>query len=229
MKLLKSLLLLTFVSTFNIYSQKVDTVFYNKDQSVANKKKFFYYSIHKELDTIIQIGLYDKKNNLITYGYTKSLETEDNSGALYYYSKNHRLVHLQLYQPNNYPEILIKFSNEFKYLEMLPDTFSLNVYYNKDGKIKSIGYMSNSCQKSGVWLTYFGNSDHPTYIATYQDNKYNGSFSMFKNDGIPMISGIYKDDKKHGAWDSYYKGKKILTDFYIDGKKVKTIRYSEIN
>jgi antitoxin component YwqK of YwqJK toxin-antitoxin module len=144
-------------------------------------------------------------------------------GPFHYYKKN-KLVHLQLYQPNNYPEVLAKFSEQLKYLEILSDTFSLNVFFNNKGRIKSIGYMIDKCTYHGSWLFFVGKSQYPSSLTEFQNNIRNGKYIFYDRNGLPAISDQYKSDKKIGAWEWSHDGKIVFTDYWFDGKKIKTIR-----
>ena len=212
-------------SVIMVHSQQIDTIYFAEDDSSTDGPNYEYYRIYIKSDSLIHIKEFDKRNKLY-YSYYESGSTYEKTGPSYNYDNRQRITHLQIYKPSKYPDILNQFDEQFKYLKPLSDTFSLNVFYRKDGGIKSIGYMSPNCLFQGSWLFYLRSrrNEYPTYLVDYLDGQFHGRDIYFDRNGIPAASGMREYGKKHGLWEYSHDGNVFTIIYYLEGKKMKKIR-----
>jgi hypothetical protein len=223
MKKILLTVILLIVITKVLISQKIDTSYFDKNWNQTTSSNYKFYRIAKQNSNIVEVADYYRSNQIQMTGAYTSFEFSEEIGPFYYYKKG-KVYHLQLYHPSNYPEILEKFLDQLKYINVLPDTFSLNVFFDQRGRIKSVGYRIDECNNYGTWIYFVGNSKFPSSLIEYQNNIRHGRYIYYDNNGVPAISGEYKFGKKEGAWEWSKDGKVFLTDYWMDGKKIKTIR-----
>jgi antitoxin component YwqK of YwqJK toxin-antitoxin module len=210
------------------YSQKTDTIYFDKKANISTKKKCKLYIIAKQDTNITRIAAYSKNGVLISTGGFKSVDFKNMKGeetGPFNYFKNGRLEKFALYEPSKYPEILSSLSKFLEKIPQQPDSLHLEVYYHENGEIDCVGYRGNGCDLVGTWVFYTEDGKFTT-VESYKNNLIDGPATVYYLDKVTETRN-YKDGKRTGAWDFYYTDGGIYrTDFYLDGKKIKVIRQS---
>jgi antitoxin component YwqK of YwqJK toxin-antitoxin module len=222
MRVFNILIILFSVSLEFLSGQRIDTIYYDKNDHVVSPKKYDYYRVAKQENQIVKVIDYDKSGKIEMTGAFQSFDFKKEIGPFYYYTHG-RLNQLEVYQPNEYPEICSKFDSILKKIPKQPDSLKLMVTFHKNNKINSIGYISNCCYAYGPWYTYAKNGGL-MFMDTYSNNLLNGPYIMYISNA-PYIVGEYKNNKKEGKWMFYNfdrKVRKII--FYRDGKKITILR-----
>ncbi len=84
--------------------------------------------------------------------------------------------------------------------------------------IEAIDYTNDML--NGEVKTLFKDGNLRT-ISNYSDNRLNGKYSQFNNNGSIKLKGFFLNDSKEGDWDVYDEdGVKIETKFYKNGNEI---------
>jgi antitoxin component YwqK of YwqJK toxin-antitoxin module len=222
---MKKTILITLFASLSLgllYSQRVDTIYYNSKDQVVTKKKYDYYRIARQDSDRVKVFDYSKSGKIKMSGAFKTFNFTEETGPFYYYS-NKRVTQLEIHQPSQYPEIYNKYKSFLDNMPKQPDSLKLIITFYKNYSVQSIGYASDCCNWYGPYYTFTKNGEL-FYLETYLSNKLDGPFILYFNNS-PLIIGQYKNGKKEGEWQ-YYTGKKKLekTTIYKDGKVVNVIR-----
>jgi antitoxin component YwqK of YwqJK toxin-antitoxin module len=213
---------LALVSQSLVFSQRIDTIYYNGKDEVVTENKYKYYRLARQDSDRIRVFDYSKHGRIKMSGAYKTSDFSEEIGPFYYYSRN-RITQLEIHQPSQYPDIYLKYRNFLANIPQQPDSLKLMVTYHKNNSVRSIGYVSDCCLFTGPWY-FFTKKGEPSYMLTYEYNNLNGLYIMFYDD-VPFIKGEYRNNRKDGEWLYYYlDGKVRKTILYQDGKVIKTIR-----
>ncbi|MGA1977990.1 MAG: hypothetical protein ABSG89_09070 [Bacteroidales bacterium] len=201
-----------------LYSQRIDTTYYNKKDQRVSRKKYCYYRVASQDSDRVKVFDYFKSGSIKMSGAYTSFDFSKEIGPFCYYSKN-AIKQIEVHQPSLYPEIYNKFKNYIDKIPKQPDSLKLIITFYKNNSIYGIGYASECCFWYGPWY-YFTKKGEPMIMYTYQFNNLDGPFVWFIN-YKPIIKGEYKNNKKDGKWLYYDNKEKIIKILiYKDGKVV---------
>lgn len=206
-----------------LVSQQTDTIYFDKNWNQATSKNYKYYRIATQKTNLVEVVDYTKSGSVQMTGAYRNMDFSEKIGPFQYYKRD-RLEILKIYSPTKYPEILEKYPTQLKYLYVLSDSLILEFRYFKNGRINGIGNMIDECTYSGPYLSFKKNNDIPFCSAEFQNNVRHGKYVWYYRDGSLFLSGEYKNGEKNGVWEWMFDGRLSKTDFWIDGKKVKTLR-----
>ena len=219
-----SLTTILIFTLFEIVSvgQKIDTTYYDWRDRKTTNKRYLYYRVARQDSNVVRVFDYYKPGQLKMSGGFKTFEFLEKTGPFNYYSNN-RITHIELYEPSKYPNFLLKFKSILENFPPQPDSLKLEIFYYKNLNIKAIGYISECCHRFGQWY-FFSEDNKLKEIANFINDKYDGPFIYFPDNYLGLI-GSYKNNKKDGEWKYFSReGKLILTEYYLNNKKIKSIR-----
>jgi hypothetical protein len=222
---MRHFLILLFYFLFNatyINGQQIDTIYFNKNWIQTTGKSFKYYRIARQDSNKIAVYDYYKSGRLQSSGAYTTFEFNKETGPFYYFKKN-RLYHMEIYEPTKYQNNLSKFTSILALFPPQADSLNLSIFFYKNKKIKSIGYVSECCFTFGPWISFSRHGDLLEMVTRY-NNKLDGPYFMYKDNKI-VVSGSFKDDKRDDEWKFYDSGGILRNTIYFKtGKKVKKIR-----
>ena len=220
-----SIFLLFFSLSISVHAQQNDTIFYDKGWNETNANNCKFYRLYVNIEDVIKVTDYYKNGKIQMTGGYKSLDFKEPTGPFFYYNRKSKLTGLELYEPHLYPIIQAKLNTSGVKIPEIEDLSAiLFVTYDKNDKIRVIGYGFDKCTAHGTWL-YFNKKGNLIFKYNYFLNEKDGECVCYSFYGTPMIIGNYKNVKKVGAWE--YRspdGNVYKTINYIDGKKEEIIR-----
>lgn len=250
------ILLFLFIISLSLSSQTFEKIYFDKNWKLSNSSSYKYYREWKLLDSIINIKDYYKNGNIQWEGTiindTSLLEEgfiqQGIIGKSVFYRKNKIIESIEIHQPKkNLNEIRKYYPDIDKVKDSLFEHLYFEVYFHKNGKIKSYGfgyepdyglqYLSWSFfNKKGrlYQLKKFGKTPN-SYIAIWFDkdgkiiqeiqfknNLKDGHYKYYYNN-IVKDEGFYRKGKKHGKFISYRLNTKEIKNVkkYKNGKRIK--------
>jgi antitoxin component YwqK of YwqJK toxin-antitoxin module len=206
-----------------LVSQHTDTTYYDKDWNQTSSKNYKFYRIATEKPNLVEVVDYTKSGSVQMTGAYSTMDFSEEIGLFSYYKKD-RVYRSQLFKPNNYPDILERFTSQLKYLGVLSDSLRLNFYFYKDGRINKIGFMIDDCTYTGTWIFFDRKHNYPTALTDYHNAVQHGRYIIYDRQGGILLSGEYRSGKKNGPWEWFFDGKVFKTVFWVDGDRLKTVR-----
>ena len=91
-----------------------------------------------------------------------------------------------------------------------------------EGKLNYRGSFKDDKQ-NGIWEQYWDNGQLSSK-GSFKDDKQDGIWERYHENGQSHSKGLFKDGKKDGIWEYYYKNGQLWSKgLFKDGKYVKTI------
>jgi antitoxin component YwqK of YwqJK toxin-antitoxin module len=202
------------------HGQKIDTIYYSKNETISNKRNFKYYVVSRQDSNRVRTFTYNKSGQILSSGNYLSPDLKKPTGLFCFYEKD-RIKRIEIYEPSKYPNLFPK--SALKYIAPQPDSLKLRITFFENKKIETIGYQGECCSRHGTWL-YFAKDGSLIAKENYVNNMLEGEF-FFYFFNIITEHGYYKQGKKDSEWTYFdLEGKLKKTIFYSQGKKLKTIR-----
>jgi antitoxin component YwqK of YwqJK toxin-antitoxin module len=152
----------------------------------------------------------------------KSNDFKEKTGPFKYYLNN-RITEIKIYEPSKYPEVLSSFSGLLEKIPQQPDSLALVIYFHKNKKFHSAGYISECCFRYGSWI-FLSKNGKEAVLETYKNNILHGPLEIFYSNKL-WLKGSYTDGKRDGEWLFYDDQNNLYkTKIYSAGDKLKVIR-----
>ena len=217
-KTVTAMLALSFCFTVST-GQRVDTLYYDKNENPATKKHYNFYRVATQDSDFVKVIDYSKSGDVLMTGGYKSIQLTEKTGPFYHFTGN-RLILFELYEPSKYPELLKPLESVMALIPKQNDSLHLEVFFYKNLQIDAVGYRNSCCILHGTWI-YFSRNGKEMTIQSYNYNKREGPVSIYYKDKL-FLTGYFSDGKESGEWKYYLvDGKVYRTKTYLDGKRVK--------
>jgi hypothetical protein len=205
--------------TIPVSGQKIDTVFYINECTVGSVDHYNFYRLCTnvgETDTI-KVTDYYKNGAIRMTGTFKGKGFINRIGIFIYRNKKQIVTELEIFQPQNYPEITSKYLPIPKNINSESDSLLLYVAFYDNKNIKCYGYELPEYNRVGQWI-FKDRKGQFLEIESHVNNMLDGPFQAY-NKGKLTISGQYSYGRENGEWTFYNSDGSEEKIFYKQGKK----------